>query len=363
MQKELVEKDSALSAETAKRQAMEEYIAQLKQQLVEMRRARFGRSSEMLDENIKQLELMIEELETSSGESSDEEPGTEPETAPTSTNKRQYNTRKPLPDHLPRDDVEHGHQDSCPDCGGQLCKLGESVSEVLEYKPASFCVIRHVRPKYSCRGCEKITQADAPGRPIARGRAGPGLLAHVAVAKYADHLPLYRQSAIYARDGVELSRSTLADWIGQMFKLLRPLNAALEHYEMPGNKVHADDTTVPVLRPGKKSTQTGRLWGYVRDDRTAGVDEPPAVWFAYSPDRKGLWLQRHLKNFTGTVQADSYAGFNALYKTNRMQEAACWVHARRSTPRCAYKLGGESPPSKASPWRRVSSFGSTEVTT
>lgn len=151
----------------------------------------------------------------------------------------------------------------------------------------------------------------------------------MAVAKYADHLPLYRQSAIYAREGVELNRSTLADWVGQMFKLLRPLGTVLEHYVMAGNKVHADDTPVPVLQPGKKSTKTGRLWGYKRDDRNAGISEPPAVWFAYSPDRKGLWPQQHLKNFTGTLQADGYAGFNALYHTNRINEAACWAHARR----------------------------------
>ena len=327
MQQQLVEKDTALSAETAKRIALADHIELLKQQLAELRRARFGRRSEKLDENIHQLELTIEDLETSDGEfgSNDEVPeGTSEKPAKV---RRTY-SRKPLPEHLPRDVVEHGKQKACQECGGELSKLGEDVSEVLEYKPASFRVIRHVRPKYSCRCCERVTQADAPSRPIARGRAGPGLLAHIAVAKFTDHLPLYRQSAIYARDGVDLSRSTLADWVGQMFKLLRPLNTALEHYVMAGRKVYADDTPTPVLQPGKKTTKTGRLWAYVRDDRNAGIEDPPAVWYAYSPDRKGLWPQQHLKNFRGAMQADGYAGFNALYQSGKVQEVACWAHGK-----------------------------------
>ena len=327
MQQQLIEKDTALSAETAKRIAMAEHIALLKQQLAELRRMRFGRRSEKLDENIRQLELSIEELETSAGEFNDPS-GAEAQT-PEPEARKKSQTRKPLPDHLPRSVVNHGDHPGRCECDGQLCKLGEDISEVLEYTPASFHVIRHVRPKYSCRHCEKITQAHAPSRPITRGRAGPSLLAHVAVAKYADHLPLYRQSAIYAREGVELSRSTLADWVGQSFKLLRPLGTVLERYVMAGNKVHGDDTPVPVLQPGKKTTRTARLWAYKRDDRNAGINEPPAVWFAYSPDRKGLWPQQHLKHFRGTLQADGYAGFNALYHSNTIREAACWAHARR----------------------------------
>ena len=338
MQQQLVEKDTALSAETARRIALADHIEMLNQQLAELRRARFGRRSEKLDENIHQLELTIEDLETSDGEfgAGDEAPESASEKP---TKVRRTYSRKPLPEHLPRDVVEHGKQDACQECGGELSKLGEDVSEVLEYKPASFRVVRHVRPKYSCRCCERVTQADAPSRPIARGRAGPGLLAHIAVAKYADHLPLYRQSLIYARDGVELSRSTLADWVGQMFKLLRPLNTALEHYVMAGRKVYADDTPTPVLQPGKKSTKTGRLWAYVRDDRNAGVDDPPAVWYAYSPDRKGLWPQQHLKNFRGSMQADGYAGFNALYQSGKVLEVACWAHVRRKF----YEIAKSSP--------------------
>jgi transposase len=211
-----------------------------------------------------------------------------------------------------------------------LRKLGEDVSEMLEYVPASFFVIRHVRPKLSCSHCERIVQAAAPSRPIERGTAGPGLLAHVLTSKYADHLPLYRQSEIYARQGVELERSTLADWVGSTSQLLTPLVAALRRYVMAASKLHADDTPVPVLAPGNGKTKTGRLWTYVRDDRPAGDAAAPAVWFAYSPDRKGEHPERHLREFRGALQADAYAGFNQLYKEDgRIQEVACWAHVRR----------------------------------
>jgi hypothetical protein len=172
-------------------------------------------------------------------------------------------------------------------------------------------------------------QAEAPGRPIARGLAGPGLLAHVLVSKYADHLPLYRQAEIYAREGVELERSTLADWVGATSELLKPLQEALRQYVMSGRKVHADDTPVPVLAPGQGRTKLRRLWTYVRDDRPAGELAAPAVWFAYSPDRRGEHPHRHLAEFKGTLQADGYAGFNRLYDSGRIQEAACWAHVRR----------------------------------
>jgi transposase len=210
-----------------------------------------------------------------------------------------------------------------------LNKLGEDISEVLEWIPASFKVIRHVRPKMSCTKCDAIVQAEAPSRPIARGMAGPGLLAHVLVSKYADHVPLYRQSEIYAREGVELERSTLADWVGSTSKLLEPLNEALRQHVISGSKLHADDTPVPVLEPGKGRTRTGRLWTYVRDDRPAGQVIPPAVWFAYTPDRSGKHPNQHLAKFKGTLQADAYAGFNPLYANGRVQEAACWAHVRR----------------------------------
>jgi hypothetical protein len=195
--------------------------------------------------------------------------------------------------------------------------------------PARFKVIRQVRPKLSCACCERIVQAEAPSRPIERGVAGPGLLAHVLVSKYCDHLPLYRQSEIYAREGVELERSTLADWVGGTSQLLAPLVEVLRRHVLSATKLHADDTPVPVLAPGNGKTKTGRLWTYVRDDRPAGDTTPAAVWFAYSPDRKGEHPQAHLGHFTGTLQADGYAGFDAVYETGRIQEAACWAHVRR----------------------------------
>jgi transposase len=219
--------------------------------------------------------------------------------------------------------------EGCPSCGGALSKLGEDVSEVLEYVPALFKVIRHVRPKLSCTKCDAIVQAEAPSRPIERGLAGPGLLAHVLVSKYADHLPLYRQAEIYAREGVELERSTLADWVGGTSELLQPLQEALRQYVMSGRKLHADDTPVPVLAPGNGKTKLGRLWTYVRDDRPAGDAAAPAVWFTYSPDRRGEHPHRHLAVFHGTLQADAYAGFNRLYDSGRIREAACWAHVRR----------------------------------
>jgi hypothetical protein len=190
-------------------------------------------------------------------------------------------------------------------------------------------VIRHVRPKHACPECERIVQVAAPSRPIDKGLAGAGLLAHILVSKYADHLPLYRQAQIYAREGVELERSTMAEWVGQCFGLLDPLTQALQRYVMASEKLHADDTPVPVLEPGRGKTKTGRLWTYVRDDRPAASTDPPAVLFRYSPDRRGERPGEHLKDFTGILQADAYAGFGHLYANGRIREAACWAHARR----------------------------------
>jgi len=237
--------------------------------------------------------------------------------------------RKPLPEHLDREVVTHvPGRDCCPDCGSQLRHFGDDVSEQLEYIPDSFKVIRHVRPKFSCTGCDRVVEAPAPSRPIERGLAGPGLLAHVIVSKFADHLPLYRQSEIYGRQGVEISRSTLAGWVGGASDLLSPLVDAIQKHVLGGRKLHADDTPIPVLSPGSGKTKTGRLWTYVRDDRPAGEDTAPAVWFAYSEDRKGEHPRQHLKNFQGALQADGYAGFHHLYG-NHIYEAACWAHARR----------------------------------
>jgi transposase len=238
--------------------------------------------------------------------------------------------RRPLPAHLPREVRTHAPQlEACPDCGERLRKLGEDVSEVLKRIPSRFQVIRHVRVKLACACCDRIVQTAAPSRPIERGLAGPGLLAHVLVSKYGDHLPLYRQSEIYAREGLELDRSTLADWVGGTSRLFEPLVEALRRHVMSAEKLHADDTPVPVLAPGRGKTKTGRLWAYVRDDRPAGDQTPPAVWFAYSADRKGEHPRAHLSKFKGTLQVDGYAGFDQLYETGRIEEAACWAHVRR----------------------------------
>jgi transposase len=200
---------------------------------------------------------------------------------------------------------------------------------MLEYVPGHFEVIRLVRPKLSCTACDRIVQEPAPSRPIDHGVPGPGLLAHVLVSKYADHLPLYRQSEIYEREGIELDRSTLAGWVGGASRALAPLVEQLRRYVMSAGKLHGDDTPVPVLAPGNGKTKTGRLWTYVRDDRPAGDNAAPAVWFAYSPDRKGERPEQHLNGFSGTLQADAYAGFNRVYEKGRVQEAACWAHVRR----------------------------------
>jgi transposase len=304
------------------------FIERLQTMIAHLRRMQFGQKSEKIERQIEQLELELEDLESAQAAQLEElERKLEPEAAVAA---KQKPVRRGLPNHLPREVETHTPAAAdCPACGSQLNKLGEDVAEVLEWIPASFKVIRHVRPKLCCSKCDVIVQAEAPSRPIARGVAGPGLLAHVIVSKYADHLPLYRQSEIYAREGVELERSTLADWVGSSSKLLEPLNEVLRKYVISTSKLHADDTPVPVLEPGKGRTKTGRLWTYVRDERAAAQTTAPAVWFAYSPDRSGKHPHQHLATFKGTLQADAYAGFNRLYESGNVQEAACWAHVRR----------------------------------
>jgi transposase len=302
-------------------------VEHLKLVIEKLRRMILGAKSEKVIVQVEQFELQLEDAETE--QAADEEKFEAPaaETKPLLPSRP---ARKPLPAHLPREVVTHmPEQDCCPDCGGQLRNFGEDVAEILEYIPANFKVIRHVRPKFSCKQCERVVEAPAPSRVIERGLAGPGLLAHVLVAKYADHCPLYRQSEIYAREGVELDRSTLAGWVGASSELLTPLVDALRKYVLSAKKIHADDTPVPVLAPGNGKTKTGRLWTYVRDERSAGQDTAPAVWFAYSPDRKGEHPRQHLKNFKGALQADAYAGFHHLYDGGDVYEVACWAHARR----------------------------------
>ena len=298
-------------------------VEKLKLEIARLKRQQFGQSSEKLSDRIAQLELIVEDLEASEAQQAAPSQGS-------AASEAHRPARRPLPDHLPREAVVMSPSCECPDCGSAMRVIGEDVSEMLERVPEQFKVIRFVRPKLSCSKCQRIVQQPAASRPIARGLAGPGMLAHVLVSKYVDHLPLYRQEQIYARDGLHLDRSTLADMVGGSTRLLAPLVTAIERYTLQAAKLHADDTPVPVLQPGRGTTKTGRLWTYVRDDRPAGSQEPASVWFKYSPDRKGERPVEHLRRFAGILQADGYAGFNRLYERGDMLEAACWAHVRRS---------------------------------
>jgi transposase len=305
-------------------------IEKLEQQIARLRHERLGQSSErraLLD----QLELQLFELKEDQAQAEAAMPGEEPPTQTVQAFTRRKPARRPLPEHLPRERVVHPAPSACPCCGGTLHKLGEDVTEMLELVPRQWKVIQHVREKFSCRNCEKITQPPAPSHPIARGRAGPGLLAHVLFGKYGLHLPLTRQSATYAREGVPLDVSTLADWVGASAATLMPLVEAIRTHVFAAERIHADDTTVPVLDIGK--TRTGRLWTYVRDDRPFGGTDPPAAAYFYSPDRSGVHPEVHLASYAGLMQADAYAGFNQLYQATRKPgpiiEAVCWAHARR----------------------------------
>jgi transposase len=305
-------------------------IEKLEHQIARLRHERFGQSSErraLLD----QLELQLFELKEEQAQAEAATPIDEPPSQTVQAFTRRKPARRPLPEHLPRERVVYPMPAACPCCGGALHKLGEDVTETLELVPRQWKVIQHVREKHSCRSCEKITQPPAPSHPIARGRAGPGLLAHVLFAKYGLHLPLTRQSATYAREGIELDVSTLADWVGASAATLMPLVEAVRSHVFAAERLHADDTTVPVLDVGR--TRTGRLWTYVRDDRPfAGADPPAAVYF-YSPDRRGEHPEQHLTSWAGLMQADAYAGYDRLYAAGRRPgpiiEAACWAHARR----------------------------------
>jgi transposase len=317
----VIEQHTELISHKAELVSKNNEIESLKLLIAKLKRMQFGTSSERLARHIDQLELKLEDLETNRASRP---------ILPLSESVTRKPARKPLAAWLPREvEVLEPEDAKCPDCGGQLDHLGEDVSEVLEYVPAQFKVIRMVRPKFNCTRCDHIVQQPAPHRPIDRGLAGPGLLAHVLVAKYADHLPLYRQSEIYERSGVELDRSTLADWVGGASRTLEPLVDAVRQYVLNATKLHGDDIPVPVLAPGNGKTKTGRLWTYVRDDRPADSREPPAVWFAYSPDRKSEHPAQHLESFRGTLQADGFAGFNRLYERGVIVEAACWAHVRR----------------------------------
>src|SRR6204780_5452919 len=261
-------------------------IEHLKLVIEKYRRMIFGRKSEKLTGELEQLEFRLEELETAQAAEEAAQAATEatqPSSTQTDSKRRSRPARKPLPEDLPREVVTHlPAHNCCPDCGGALRQFGEDVSEQLERIPASFKVIRHVRPKFACAGCESVVEAPAPARPIERGLAGPALLAHVLVSKYADHLPLYRQSQIFARSGLDLDRSTLADWVGGAHQLLSPLVEALREHVLAGTHLHADDTPYPVLAPGTGKTRTARIWAYVREERSWGSEGPPGALFRYT---------------------------------------------------------------------------------
>ena len=316
---ELVAKDALIQDFTAQ-------IDALKLQILKLRRMQFGNSSEKRAKDIEQLELLVEQLESASALRSSELAQQSDSRPPA----RAPKPRREFPEHLPLETrTIMPRESSCPDCGGELKTLGEDSSDMLELEQVRFKVIRQVRPKRACACCDTIVQAPAPTRPIERGMVGPGLLAHILVSKYSDHIPLYRQSEIYARQGVPLDRSLMAQWVGNIQALLRPLTDALYAHVFAADVLHADDTPIPVLAPGLGKTKTGRLWTYVRDERPAGGQTAPAVWFSYSPDRKGEHPQRHLENFAGILQADAYAGYSKIYDGGRVLEAACWAHVRR----------------------------------
>jgi transposase len=333
---------AALAAEQqARRQAearaagAEAMIAHLKLLIAKLRHERFGASAERGRKLLDQLELELEALETDAGETAAKQEAEETDTTPVRPFTRRKPVRAPLPEHLPRERRVLPGSSACPCCGAKLAKLGETITETLEVIPRQWKVIQTVREKFSCRACETISQPPAPFHPIARGRAGPNLLAMILEAKFGQHLPLNRQSdrqsESFAREGIALDVSTLADWVGACTAALAPLTELIRLHVMAAERLHGDDTTVPVWAKGK--TVTGRLWTYVRDDRPFGGPAPPAAIFFYSRDRTAEHPNRHLVGYGGILQADAYAGFNDLYRPGRkpgpITEAACWAHGRR----------------------------------
>ncbi|MBM4058380.1 MAG: IS66 family transposase, partial [Planctomycetes bacterium] len=324
-------------------------IEKLKAQIARLKREKFGASSEKIERVLEQLELALEEAEAAKAEAIAAVPQPpEPENSTTdgadTAAEPAKKKRRQLPPELPRRDVVHAPAGICKACGGdELRTVGETVTEVLAYVPARFEVIRHVRPACSCRKCETMVQAPMPELPIPRGMVDASFLAHMIVAKFCDHIPLYRQAEIDARAGVEIDRSQRAEWLGHVAWLLDPLVELVAGHVMAGRSIHADDTPVDVLAPGTGKTKTGRLWVYLRDERGHGGSTPPAVLYRYTPDRKGEHCRKELADFTGWLHADGYAGFGRLYEIAgmkasdaalvqgppRVAEVGCWSHVRR----------------------------------
>ncbi|ULB12046.1 IS66 family transposase (plasmid) [Cereibacter azotoformans] len=323
---------SAAEAELAQARAVvstsEAMIAGLKLEIALLRREQYGRSAERTARLIDQLELQLEELVTDAAEDRIRAE----KTTKVAAFERRKPVRKPFPEHLPRERVVVPAPTSCECCGSdRIAKMGEDVTETLEVVPRQWKVIQTVREKFTCRACEKISQPAAPFHPIPRGWAGPSLLAMIVFEKFGQHQPLNRQAERYAREGVDLSLSTLADQIGAVAELLKPLHALIEAHVRTASRLHGDDTTVPLLARG--GTKTARLWTYVRDDRPFGGTAPPAVVFRFSRDRAGEHPAEHLGGWQGILQADAYAGYNQLYRGDRkpgpVLPALCWSHARR----------------------------------
>lgn len=309
----------------------EALIARLKLEIEKVRRELYGSRSERKARLLEQMELQLEELEADAGE--DELAAEIAANASTvRAFERKRPSRKPFPEHLPRERVVIAAPTSCPCCGSaKLSKLGEDITETLEVIPRQWKVIQTVREKFSCRECEKISQPPAPFHVTPRGFAGPNLLAMILFEKFAQHQPLNRQSERYAREGIDLSMSTLADQVGACAAALKPVHSLIEAHVLAAERLHGDDTTVPILAKGK--TDTGRIWTYVRDDRPFGGQSPPAALFYASRDRRQEHPERHLKTFSGILQADAYGGYNPLFKVDRdpapLRQALCWAHSRR----------------------------------
>jgi transposase len=320
---------AALIETRAKLMGAQALIEHLQLMIAKLKREKFGPRSERSQRLIDQLELQLEELAAAAGE---DETQAEAARVRVQGFTRRQATRRNFPPDLPRRRIVYPAPTCCPCCGGtKFSKIGEDVTETLDVVPRQWFVTEHVREKLSCRSCETITQPPAPFHAIARGFAGPSLLAMMLVEKYANHQPLNRQSEQYAREGIELSVSTMADHVGACAAALSPLYELIKAHVFAAERIHGDDTTVPVL--AKVKTRTGRIWTYVRDDRPFAGADPPAAVFFYSPDRAGIHPERHLAGYCGILQADAYAGFNTLYKSERqggaITEAGCWAHARR----------------------------------
>ena len=315
--------EAALNAEVAKRDAI---ISILRAQLDLLRHGQHGASSEKIDRKIEQYELMLEEIEAARAES-DALAGRPP--LPERSEENEKAKRKPLPDTLAMEDAVYEAPCSCPTCGGSwFLKAADKVTKVLEHVPASVKVVRHVEKRMICRGCDTVVSGEMPTLPIVRGKPGPGLLAHIMVAKFDDHIPLYRLCEMYERIGVDISRSVMADWVGRVSVLITPLILMIRAYIAARDRIHTDDTPVDVLAPGQGKTKTGRLWVYVFDGSNYQDLAARAVAYYYSPDRKGAHPAEHLAGFQGVMHADGYGGYKKLYG-NQIIEAACMAHVRR----------------------------------